>query len=164
MLLSSFWKSAVEMSLWSKRGWSQERIQMETEQEQALGLHDSKILLWKMFSHCRQGPLLSHSKDKLCKWPQGSRIQPCVLACLEWPLTTKSSVKVSLSYSSFSVHLISSKICLLWPLNPTCLMPAFNKGSNRVYTGCFEVTIKLAEEKADDKCRFLLFPCHKEDP
>lgn len=37
MLLASFWKSAVEMSLWSKQEWSQERIQMETEEEQRLG-------------------------------------------------------------------------------------------------------------------------------
>lgn len=121
------------------------------------------LLLWKMFSHCRQGPLLSHSEDKLCQWSQGSRIQPCVLACFEWSLTSKSSVKVSLSYSLFSVCLISSKICLPWPLNPTCLMLAFNRGSNGVYTG-FEVTVKLAEKKANNQHRFLLFPCHKEDP
>lgn len=153
MLLASFWGSAVKMSLWSKHNTGTRMEKGKDTDGNRTGASTwvkwfKNLLLWKMFSHHMQGPLLSQNKDKLCQWPQSSRIQPCVLACLGWTLTRISSVKESLSNSLFSVHLTSSKICLQWPLNTTCLMLAFNGGSNRVYTGCFEVTLRLAVKKA----------------
>lgn len=95
---SKFWGSAVEMSLWSKHNTGTRMEKGKDTDGNRTGASTcvkwfKNLLLWKMFSHHRQGPLLSHNKDKHCQWPQSSRIQPCVLACLGWTLSSISSVK-----------------------------------------------------------------------
>lgn len=91
-----------------------------------------------MFSHCRQSPILSHSKDKLCQWPHRGRMQLCVLIFPELTLTSKSSVKMTLNSSLFSVCLISSKICLQWP--PHYLHVLGSAGMDSVSTRRWEGT------------------------